>query len=54
MAETPISSFRLNTKLKARLQRIASEEHRDLSYIVDKALSQYADAYEAKKKSREK
>lgn len=49
MAATPISSFRLNLKLKARLMRIAKEEQRDLTYIIDKVMSDYADAYERKK-----
>ncbi len=46
MAETPASSFRMHARLKARLQKIAKAEKRTLSYIVDKACSEFADAWD--------
>lgn len=49
MATTPITSFRLNIRLKARLRRIANAENRDLSYIVDRVLTDYAEKYESRK-----
>lgn len=46
MATTPPTAFRLNQKLKARLKKIADAEERDLTYIVDRALTQFAEAWE--------
>lgn len=46
MATTPPTAFRLNTKLKTRLKKIADTEERDLTYIVDKALTAYVENWE--------
>ncbi len=43
---TPIYSTRLNLGLKARLEAIASSRGRTLSYIIDAALTEYANQAE--------
>ncbi len=54
MAETPASSFRMNLKLKSRLEKIAKAENRKLSYIVDRACTEFADDWEKRHASRPK
>lgn len=47
---TPLYSLRLNPQLKARLVAIAQAQGRTVSYVIDKALTEYADKVEGKKK----
>jgi predicted transcriptional regulator len=54
MAETPASSFRMNLRLKNRLEKIAKVEKRSLTYIVDKACSDFADEWDRRHGSRAK
>lgn len=51
---TPASSFRMNLKLKTRLEKIAKSEKRSLSYIVDKACSDFADEWDKRHGTRTK
>jgi len=38
---TPLYSFRLNPELKAKLAKIAKADGRTLSYVIDKALTEF-------------
>jgi predicted transcriptional regulator len=49
---TPLFSIRLNLALKARLTAIAEQQGRSLSYVIDKALTEFADKTEAAAKRR--
>jgi len=44
----------MNLKLKARLEKIARAEKRALTYIVDKACSDFADDWEKRHAARAK
>lgn len=50
MIATPLYSIRLNVALKGQLELIAEREGRTLSYLIDKALTEYVKRHATKSK----